>query len=245
MVNVRRYSIHGASGIGNPFYEEYYWVDDHTPNGRKFSTPWRKTVGNPGNPDVHRPNLQEDHCLAGHLEIADSKCLGNPNLFKRLTLREANIAGWKYGRFGLSRCISGFENEDMPTTNSQGRAVSFRAGYTGTSFFILRCNVYHHNNPSRTHPPQNAPPSRAISGTRDALEGDRGNDLVPGSFQKPTQVVSPSTSYSLDGGHPTATWNSPDIAMRTARKSEAITMHPGVRLPMLFCNGNDRYPPVI
>ena len=73
------------------------------------------------------------------------------------------------------------------------------------SFYGVTYIVYHHNNPSRTHPPQNAPPSRAISGTRDALEGDRGNDLVPGSFQKTTQVVSPSTSYSLDGGHPTAT----------------------------------------
>ena len=30
-----------------------------------------KQLANIGHPDVHRPNLQEDHCLAGHLEIAD------------------------------------------------------------------------------------------------------------------------------------------------------------------------------
>ena len=78
MVNVGRYSIHGAPGIGNPFYEEYYWVDDHTPNGRKFST----LLANIGNPDVHRPNLQEDHCLAGHLEIADlANAWGFPERF--------------------------------------------------------------------------------------------------------------------------------------------------------------------
>ena len=31
-------------------------------------------------------------------------------------LGSTNIAGWKYGPFGLSRCISGFENEDMPAS---------------------------------------------------------------------------------------------------------------------------------